>query len=637
MVVVCVPAAAKHFRGRAHHQQGPGSGRAVGSARDVPRQLGGEASSNRSGLRDFVQPGASTPGKVLHVAPRATISGVLIMRLPQTLRVLLLGLLALVTLSSVAKGQPCGGQWLPGTPPSGVDGTVSVLFRMPNGDIVVGGRFSSAGGQPATNIARWDGTSWSSFGSGLSGNFVSALAVLADGSLVSGGRFTSSGDVALSNIARWDGAGWVPLGSGTDNIVADLAVLPNGDLIAVGWFSVAGGTRVSRVARWDGVTWHRVGLDRRDVPYLLSAVPLANGEFIVAGEFSQIDGVRANNIARWDGTTWRPFGSGVTGLDSVVRALALLPDGSLVAGGFFSQAGGLAARNIARWDGTSWQTFGQGNYPYGAVYAMSVASTGKLIVAGQFQAFNDAPAFNTVEWDGQSWRELPGCVSDVVFATTSTSDGAFIVGGEGQLSVFSETAGAWQPLGGGWGGSVYRLQAMPDGSLVAGGFFNAADGVAARGIATWDGIRWRELGGGIGGRYSWTPFIGALLPDGSGGLFVGGSFSSAGEVSVFGLAHWDGSSWSSVGDSPSDTVIAMVRGTDGTLFVGGNFGSFGDVPANSIGAWNGTSWTQVGNGLPLGVGSLTRLGDGRVVAAGGFTSAGGHLANRIAVWDGSDW
>ena len=38
---------------------------------------------------------------------------------------------------------------------------------MPNGDLLVGGEFSSAGGAPAASIARWNGSNWSTFGVGV--------------------------------------------------------------------------------------------------------------------------------------------------------------------------------------------------------------------------------------------------------------------------------------------------------------------------------------------------------------------------------------------------------------------------------------------------------------------------------------
>jgi len=101
----------------------------------------------------------------------------------------------------------------------------------------------------ANNIARWNGTAWSPLGTGMN-NWVLALAVLPNGDLVAGGRFTTAGGVSAIRIARWNGAAWSPLGTGMNSEVRALAVLPSGDLVAGGWFTTAGGNPSAYFARW---------------------------------------------------------------------------------------------------------------------------------------------------------------------------------------------------------------------------------------------------------------------------------------------------------------------------------------------------------------------------------------------------
>jgi hypothetical protein len=67
-----------------------------------------------------------------------------------------------------------------------VNGTVHSLAVMPNGDIVAGGEFTTAGGLTASRIARWNGSSWSPLGAGMNGP-VHALTVMPNGDLVAGG------------------------------------------------------------------------------------------------------------------------------------------------------------------------------------------------------------------------------------------------------------------------------------------------------------------------------------------------------------------------------------------------------------------------------------------------------------------
>ncbi len=128
--------------------------------------------------------------------------------------------------------------------------------------LVLGGRFTTAGGSPASRIAQWDGSAWSTLGAGLDGE-VRAMAVFDDGTtegpaLFVGGAFMSAGGIAASRIARWDGSSWSPVGSGVDGTVTAMTVFDDGRgpaLWVSGGFAVAGGQTAPGLARWDGAEW----------------------------------------------------------------------------------------------------------------------------------------------------------------------------------------------------------------------------------------------------------------------------------------------------------------------------------------------------------------------------------------------
>jgi hypothetical protein len=175
--------------------------------------------------------------------------------------------------------------------------------------LYVGGSFSSAGGVPATGIARWNGSAWSALGSGVGGS-VFALAVHDDGgglALYAGGFFFTDGGGPANFIARWDGASWSPLGPGTDHLVSTLAVFDDG-----------GGSAL-----------------------------YAGGFFVTAG------GKPAKKIARWDGSSWSPLGNGMSGgFNALVDELTVYDDGggpALFAGGNFTSAIDSADSYIAKW------------------------------------------------------------------------------------------------------------------------------------------------------------------------------------------------------------------------------------------------------------------------------------------------
>ena len=118
-------------------------------------------------------------------------------------------------------------------------------------NLYAGGTFTQAGGSPATNIARWNGSTWSALGSGTDGT-VYALAFDSSGYLYAGGSFTAAGSVAANYIARWNGSSWSTLGNGTNGSVFVIAVDGLSGLYAGGDFYIAGGAAADNIARWNG-------------------------------------------------------------------------------------------------------------------------------------------------------------------------------------------------------------------------------------------------------------------------------------------------------------------------------------------------------------------------------------------------
>jgi Domain of unknown function (DUF5122) beta-propeller len=161
-------------------------------------------------------------------------------------RCFVMGVLLLLS-SGPSRAQCDNPDWLQGDGLQGIDGKVedSILWDrdavavLPGGDVVAGGFFTSAGGVPASRIARWNGSAWSPLGSGMN-NDVLTLIVLTNGDLVAGGDFTMAGGVSASNIARWDSSAWLPLGCGMSGEVRTMALFPSGDLAVAGQFAVPG-------------------------------------------------------------------------------------------------------------------------------------------------------------------------------------------------------------------------------------------------------------------------------------------------------------------------------------------------------------------------------------------------------------
>ena len=554
-----------------------------------------------------------------------------------------------------------------------------------SGNVYVGGNFTMAGGVSVNHIAKWDGAAWSALGTGMGGTgwggkgpWVNALAVDGSGNLYAGGVFTTAGGVAANYIAKWNGTAWSALGTGTDSMVNALAVDGSGNVYAGGsWFSTAGGIPAESIARWDGTAWSALGSGING--QVLALVMDDSGNLYAGGDFTTAGGIAANNIARWDGSAWSALGTGVGGdrnfWDWVpsVNALAVDGSGNVYAGGDFTTAGGVAAENIARWDGSGWSALGTGvgkdNEYYWhpnvyAVHALAVDVSGNLYAWGDFTTAGGVAAQNIAKWDGMAWSALGSGISGPVSAVAVDGSGSVYAGGDFATAegvpvnnIAKWDGSEWSALGTGMGvideedGKPVVITLALDGSghLYAGGNFTTAGGVSAKNIAKWSGTAWSALGSGVNGP------VGAVALDDLGNLYAGGRFTMAGGVLANNIAKWDGAAWSAVGSGidgdPSvwdwiPYVEALAVDGSGNLYAGGHFTTAGGVTAKNIAKWDGTGWSALGTGMWgieeedvwwLAVYALAVDGLGNLYAGGDFTTAGGVMANCIARWDGTAW
>ena len=216
----------------------------------------------------------------------------------------------------------------------------------------------------------------------------------------------------------------------------------------------------------------------------------------------------------------------------------------------------------------------------------------------------------------------------------------------------SPAAAAFQPGYGlpGLDGRADDFALFDDGGgerlYVTGPFLTVGD-LTVQGIAAWDGTTWQALAGPsgpVGLRGAGAAL--AVFDDGSGpALYVGGAFTTAGDVTASRIARWDGTSWSALGTGMNANVVALEVFDDGTgpaLYAGGYFSSAGGVAVQSIARWDGLTWSSLSSNLS----GLTRVfamtvhddGGGPALYVGGeFQTMDGQTANNVARWDGTSW
>jgi trimeric autotransporter adhesin len=539
-----------------------------------------------------------------------------------------------VDATSFATFDTATGRWTAydgGITDDGMTGRVRALAVDPtSGSVFVGGRFTTAGGVQAWNMAVLRGGTLAAVGdaSSFGGAHaeVRALAVVA-GTLYAGGSFTAIDGVEAAHWARLDDGSWSAVAP-LDNDVTAMAPTTEGSIVVLGAFGWSGDLRVVHGGTWNGAGWETFGQGVTADPYgngAVHALSVTTGGAYVGGLFDQAGQLPVRSIARWTGTAWDPMAGGVTAAISHGQVFALLElEGDLYVGGRFDAAGGVPAANIARWDGRTWSTLGAG--VDGTVFALAVLG-GRLYAGGNFNTAGGIPA--------------------------------------SRLASFDPATGTWAAVGHNptFDDDIRALAVIADQWLVIGGDFHrffvnglpAADGLW--GLALFD--TGRPLGDDplagylhIHGtsRYGGTGMVNALhVLDGD--LYVGGWFDRAG-VATLGpapspgfaaanLAVWHVSgdrSWEGVGGA--DHTVNAFTTVDGTLAVGGAFSEVGGVRAARVARFDpgDRSWSALGTGLTDGAGggsvasSLAQSAETGLWVGGSFPVAGAGPSANVALW-----
>lgn len=329
-----------------------------------------------------------------------------------------------------------------------------------------------------------------------------------------------------------------------------------------------------------GVKWHPLGSGVSANAYDVAGW---NGQIAVTGHFLSAGGVPANYIATWDGSKWQALGSGMSNYTYCVGSYK----NELIVGGGFIEAGGVTVNCIARWDGAKWNDLAGGTLgpEGGSVTALTVYKD-ELVASGYFVTFGGKTYNHIARWDGLSWKPLGTGLSNGTNAADPRT-----------LTVYNST-------------------------LIVGGKFSHAGGLAAKNIAAWNGSEWSALGGGL--NYSET----SALTVYKGELIAGGTYQGGPNPTDPAVMRWNGSAWSPLGpgfgQNSGDSVHALCAHDD-SLIVGGTF----NTPAPNIARWDGSQWHAIGSGTNGNVWGLASV-DGLLYAAGSFTVMNGTPTAHVA-------
>ncbi len=312
--------------------------------------------------------------------------------------------------------------------------TVSAFAIQPDGKILIGGTFVQIGGQHRTNIARLfpDGTVETNFHPvvlGLGVAEVNCLALQANGQILVGGSFTSLSGQSRKNIGRLNADGTVDttFNPGPDSgPVRALAVLPDGKILMSGNFTLFGTFLRRSIARLNIDGTVDTNFNARANASVLYVVPQPDGKILAGGSFTQIGGQSCTNFARLnsDGSLDLSFNPGVSG---TVYPHAIQPDGKIIV-----DVGAAGATHVMRLnaDGSVDPSFAVPPY-CNSVGSAVLQADGKILVTGGFTSFWGQPRGYVARLfpDGTLDTNFTAGADGLVLALAIQPDGKTLVGG----------------------------------------------------------------------------------------------------------------------------------------------------------------------------------------------------------------
>jgi uncharacterized delta-60 repeat protein len=260
-------------------------------------------------------------------------------------------------------------------PNSGANDFISCMALQPDGKILIGGKFTSFNGANRYHIARLqpDGTLDVSFNPGVGVNGTNAmvwsLALEPNGQIIIGGQFSSVNGTNCNSVARLNFDGSLDTsfnpGVGPDGVVNAVAVDAVGRVFIGGEFDNVSGVLRGGVARLNvdgtldtafdpGVGTFNPNTGNTDPVNALLVQP--DGRLLVGGAFSFIQMASYSGIVRLnpDGTLDTSFnpGTGTFNFDysvsDSVNCITLQPDGNILIGGDFIEYNQTRRVGIAR-------------------------------------------------------------------------------------------------------------------------------------------------------------------------------------------------------------------------------------------------------------------------------------------------
>lgn len=318
----------------------------------------------------------------------------------------------------------------------GANYAVYALAVQPDGAILVGGQFTTLGGQACGYIGRLTrgGSVESAFSPGADG-YVNALALQPDGKVIIGGAFTSLGGRPHNSLGRVhaDGTLDAHFVAGANGTVVAMALQPDGKILVGGTFTALNGQTVGRLGRLnaDGTldTDFNPGVGANSQVNCLALQ--ADGKILVGGQFTSMANQTRNYIARLNANGSLDSGFN-PGASYFVNCLVVQPDGKVLVGGQFTSLASQFYSYLGRLNATGTLDTAFRPQLTGTVNCLALQTDGRVVVGGQFPTMGGVfqSYLGRFKADGTLDTSFTKSASSAVDSLALQADGAVIVGGE---------------------------------------------------------------------------------------------------------------------------------------------------------------------------------------------------------------
>ncbi|MBU4176146.1 MAG: DUF5719 family protein [Actinomycetia bacterium] len=433
-------------------------------------------------------------------------------------------------------------------------------------------------GMDRRGVWKYDGSTWSATGGGVSTYNVESLAYDATHDILYCGTHGHG-------VWKYDGTTWTDTSSSV-TYAYSLAYDTTHDLL------YAASDINNGVYKYNGTSWTNTGGAVSSHPVYGLAYDVDQNRVYA--------GTNGYGVWKYDGTSWTDTGGGMSSYNITCLASDSI-HGRLYAGCIENTYG--QGRGVYKYDGTTWSSTGGGVSSLW-IYSVAYDQTNDLVYAGTWGG-NGVWKYNGTTWTSTGLVISSEEVDSLAYDVNNNLMYAGLLG----HGVWGYNGTTWTDTGGGVSTSyIYSMAYDPDHNLLY-----AGKGHPCYGVSKYDGATWTDTGGGLSG-YE----VDALVYDSAHNLLYAGTYEH-------GVWKYDGTTWTSTGGSLTGyKVYSLAYDSARNILYAGTV-------SHGVWKYDGTTWTSTGGSVSgYTIYSLGYDPTNNVLYAG-------TLSHGVWKYDGTTW